>query len=106
MKSPGPHRFDLCCVRLHGEEEYVPGHGLLEVGEKSRPDVPELSRIFHGRVGEDLPLGIEPQARIPGRVRHEIAIPVAIALVEAPVGTVLDEWTRATHKERPEREIA
>ena len=62
MESPGPHGFDLCRVRLHGEEEYVPRHGLLEVGEKSCPDAPELGWIFHRRVGEDQPVGIEKHA--------------------------------------------
>ena len=98
-------RSTLCCVGLYGEEEDLPGHIPLEMGEKSRPHVPELSRVFHGCVCEDQPLGIEPHAWIPGWVRHEIAVRVAVALVEVAVDTVLDDRTPATREERPEREI-
>ncbi len=103
VKSPGPHRFDLGRVGLHGKEEYLPGHGPLEVIQKSRPDVPELGRILHGRVREDQPLRVEAHARIPGRVCHHVAVRVTVARVEVAVRTVLHEWARATHAERRER---
>ena len=98
MQAAGAHRFDLGRVRLHREEHDLFAGDLLRVLEEAVPHLGVERRVLDRRVGEDQRRRIDQLLRIGRRVGDQVAVAVAVGLVEIAARTILR--ARASRRRR------
>ena len=89
VQTARAHRFDLGGVRLHREEHDLFAGDLLQVLEEAVPHLGVDGGVFDRRVGEDQRRRIDELLGIGRRVGDQIAVAVAIGLVEIAARAVL-----------------
>src|SRR4029077_3916434 len=89
MQAAGAHRLDLCGVGLHREEhDLFPGR-LRQVIDEAVPYLGVNRRVLDRRIGEDQGRWVDPKFWIGRRIGDEIAVAIAIGLVEIAARAVL-----------------
>jgi hypothetical protein len=89
VQPAGAHGLDLGRVGLDREELHFLAGDLLHVGQEIGPGLAVDGRIFDRCVSEDDGIGIDQVCRIGRRVGGQIAVTVAILLVEGAARAVL-----------------
>src|SRR6202035_2470472 len=89
MQTAGAHRLDLGGVGLHREEHHLFPGRLRQVVDEAIPYLGVNRRVLDRRIGEDQRRWVDPKFWIGRRIGDEIAVAVAIGLVEIAARTVL-----------------
>src|SRR5262249_57736134 len=89
MQTAGAHRLDLGCVRLHREKYDLFAGDLFHVLYEAVPYLRVDRRIFDWRVGKNQGWRIDELFWIAWGIGHQVAVAIAIGLVEIAARTIL-----------------
>jgi hypothetical protein len=89
VQTAGAHRLDLGGIGLHREEHHLFPGRLRQVFDKAVPYLGVNGRVLDRRISEDQSRWVDPKFWIGRRIGDEIAVAIAIGLVEVAARTVL-----------------
>src|SRR3546814_3338513 len=99
VQASRTQRLELRRIRLHREESDLLARHFGHVLDEAVPDVLVYGRILDRGIGEDDSVGIDPLALVNRQVRGEVAVTVAVALVEERSEEHPSELTSLMHSQ-------
>src|SRR5262249_25668427 len=89
MQPARAHCLDLCGIRLYRKEDHLLSGDLLHMLNEAVPNLCVDGGVFDWCVGKDKCRGIDQLFRIGRRIGDEIAVAIAVSLVEISARTFL-----------------